>query len=250
MSQTTDPSIYDPDRPHIAGPDEDPGRTRLLMTLINPFGSSSKHQFTRAWTVLFAMRVVPIGIIIFLSLVSPLAPQISSLIGGLMALTAILFVLTILFSIFIHIRRLADAGRSPLWAMIVVLPVIAALGVFMATAGGSQSQTGRDSPPAVERTTDTSDAESPEAAASGDEAPEADSAPAAREQRGRGGRGGRGDEGRAGPAVPLIMLAWVLTIIPVTIWSLMWVARLPRKHRRGRAEAGNPEIVTEGWRGL
>lgn len=258
------PSALDPDRPWITDQDQLPSQMNWLDTLFNPTGKSPKLHFTRAWTVLFMAQVISwfgFGI-----LVTGLISVAGAETGGLEVferyVIAVIFVVTTLMSYVIHQRRLNHAGRSPLWAALVLIPLLAAMGQFTGTlmqksAEYQQAYDARaeflEDPAAwranqrdEQRQAQIDAAEEREKNQAENQVPEmcrAEGAPAGGNgggrQRGQGG-GQWGDRGPnveqpltskeefilrpavAGVVQPIMMLSF-----PIMIWTLLWVARAP-----------------------
>ncbi len=217
-SETARP--IDPKRPWIEDPRDAPAQLAWLPTLFWPFGRTSRLHFTRAWTVLFFARVLALVLpLLFIGIMAASGAEAPSpgLAFGIFGATV---GLTLVCSFVLHLRRLADARRSALWAVLVSLPVILGLAVFI--AAGSRANAAFDA------------RQTAAAAGSGGEAVESASSDVRSDRRRGSQRGGRDNDPPAtrqdaivqaagGPAI----LAWSVGLIGVTIWSLMWVGRLP-----------------------
>ncbi|MEO0983356.1 MAG: DUF805 domain-containing protein [Pseudomonadota bacterium] len=214
MTETVD--ALDPKRPWITDPRDLPAKQNWFGTFLNPFGTSPKVHFTRAWTVLFMARVITMAFVIGVTMVAGMTGGDA---GALMVLIPVVFALTIPTSLIAHIRRLADAGKPAVLAGLVFLPVILAFAAFIAVAGMASAEHDRMMAEA--------------------ERPETTEAPAEAREEGQGERGGRRG-GRDGPPpekAEFVMqragapagLVWALTSLFVMLWSLMWVARKPSK---------------------
>lgn len=189
MSQTIDPK-----RPWITDPRDAPASMKLGPSLINPFGTTSKVHFTRAWTVLFFARVFAILTPMVLMFVFGAAGANTDALGVMFMLVPLTFVLTLLMSTVLHIRRLGDAGRPALLAGVVWLPVIVGALIFMLLVT----------------------LQSPEFAGGG----------------GGGGWGRPQDpqamfQGWVSQQANSAIMGYLVTLLGVTVWSLTWVGRLP-----------------------
>ena len=225
----------DPKRPWITDPDDLPTGGITLRTMFSPFGDSGRIPFKRAYTIILFLSL-PFALMLLMAATGS---------GGAIMPLSILAVLSVPLTI-AHLRRLNHAGKNPLLAGIVVLPAVLGFGIFAITA-----------PPHVAKANEIvaqieADRADPEGAAKrrAEAARQARSSGSARGgnaqsrpgQSGRGGRGGRRGGGgwqaggdnfnptnyvlenaSSGPALAGF-LAWFI----VTLWSLMWVARLPR----------------------
>ncbi|MEL6662660.1 MAG: hypothetical protein AAFR33_06625 [Pseudomonadota bacterium] len=135
------PEPLDPKRPWVDDPRELPSEMNWVQTLTNPFGETSRLHFTRAWTGLFFVRLLwRVGFIV-LAIVFGAAgvENASNFVPPLWAFM-ILVVITAMASVVLHIRRLSDAKRSPLWAMIVFVPVLAGFAGFLSGIGGASAE--------------------------------------------------------------------------------------------------------------
>ena len=227
----------DPKRPWITDLDDLPQKSITLRTMISPFGESARVPFRRAYMILLFISLPFVFMLLFAALGS----------GGALFPLSILGLVSVFLTI-AHVRRLNHAGRNPLLAGLVVLPIVLGFAIFAITA-----------PPHVEEANRIvaqieADRADPEGAAKR----RADAARQVRAggstMRGRGGpqsrrggrrgpprggaQSGRGGGGNFDPASYVINAssAWparagLLGWIAVTLWSLMWVARLPRAVR-------------------
>lgn len=210
MTETS--QTIDPKRPWITDPRDAPASMKLLPTLLNPFGTASRVHFTRAWTVLFFARLFAILFPLGLMFVFGAAGANTEPLGALFILVPLTFMLTLIMSTILHMRRLADAGRQALLAFVVWLPVIVGLLVFLILVA-----------------TQTPDLSG-----------------------GGGGGWGRPQDPQAlfqswvsqqGNAAGF---AYAATLIAVTVWSLVWVGRLP--NGGGRTEDENGDIEDRPYR--
>ena len=251
MSDTSSGQVLDPKRPWLTDERELPGHMNWLHTLFDPTGESPRLHFTRAWTLLFTLQTIVILVPFAIATVVNFAGGDGSPVGtfGVYA-TPVVFVITTLISYIIHSRRLNDAGKWPILALVPLVPLLLALAAFMATAMGEiqkydqrfeQRQQYLADPDAyLERQLQ----ESREAqAAARQRAAEAEANGEAAPQQRRGPSPGRGGPGGPGagvdkplpPKAETVLKASLPTIqrimIPlsalIAIWSLLWVARVP-----------------------
>lgn len=140
VSSTDAGQPLDPKRPWITDPRETPSEMNWLQSFTNPLGETSRLHFTRAWTGLFYVRLIwYVGFALLTAIFGAAGVENPSAFvpPGWTFLVLILF--TALASIVLHIRRLADAKRSPLWAVLVAIPALAMLaGLMMGSMGGIQ----------------------------------------------------------------------------------------------------------------
>lgn len=253
MSDTSS-QILDPKRPWLTDERELPSHMNWLQTLFDPTGKSPRLHFTRAWTMLFILQLVIILGPWFTAVVIGMAGGDGSGVStfGKYA-TPIVFVVTTLMSYVIHTRRLNDAGKTPLLALIPLIPLIIAVGAFMMTATGEVQKYDKRFETRQEYLTDPdayrerqaeqrriaqqeAEKQAAEAAANGEEAkPQQPQGGQQRGPGGPGGPGGMGVEQPLPPKAPTVLKASLPMIqniiIPlsalIAIWSLMWVARVP-----------------------
>ncbi len=137
---TDDTDLLDPKHPWIDDPQDVPGRLKWLDSLVVPTGETSRVHFTRVWTALFFTRllfVILSGALVFV-LASAGVEDASAAAPPPWAFL-VLVAITAVMSLVLHVRRLASARRSPLWAVLVMVPVlIAAAGFFMGTQNGAR----------------------------------------------------------------------------------------------------------------
>ncbi|MEL6245857.1 MAG: hypothetical protein AAFQ85_10960 [Pseudomonadota bacterium] len=219
------------------GPYETAEGLNWVQTFFNPFGDTPRVQFTRAWTILFFVRLTYL-------LAIPLAGLIL-MIGGVEDATVappwgfhVLVLVTVILSFVAHLRRLANAQRNPLWAMIVLLPLIAGGAGFAAglSQGGQEYRTKADAyfEREARRGQPATEEEQPVTAVEPDAEEET--------EEGEGNQGRRGGGDGEDPFNPretsqrdyaleqglgLAMAAWAPLSFFVMIWTLMWVGRLP-----------------------
>lgn len=258
----------DPDRPWITEQDGDPAKMNWLDTFINPAGESPKLHFTRAWTMLFFAGVLAwpaFGLAVFIAGAAGMDTSGLSAFHGYMI--AVVLGVSSILSFVIHSRRLNHAGKTSLWAIIILVPLGLSAMSFLGgiSAKAAEYQTLYDQraeyleDPAAwrearleERREAQAKAEQArlerEAAEASGEEPSGEGA----QNRGQGGqRGGPpgGNGNGPNPENPLPtkeafivrpnLMSFIMPIfllsIPIMIWSLTWVARKP-----GRAQAASP----------
>ena len=210
----------DPKHPWIEDPRDVPGELNGLAALFNPSGETSRVHFTRAWTLLFFMRTFAVLLPVLLSAILAASGGDADAVGGLYALVPVVFVATAIMSLILHVRRLSDARRSPLWAGLVLMPMIAAAAVFLVSVPGANA--------AFDKTHGDAQVES-------EDAPPGDEASRAEARRGDARSGGRGRRGPPPKRMEFVTreaggsagLAWALSVFGVTLWSLLLVGRYP-----------------------
>ncbi|WP_018146683.1 DUF805 domain-containing protein [Henriciella marina] len=240
MSDTTVPSL-DPKRPWLTDERELPEKMNWAETLFDPTGMAPRLHFTRAWTLLFTLQVVVIVIPFTIALVLSTAGgdgSTASTIGTYM--TPVVFIVTTLMSYVIHSRRLNDANKSPLWAIIPLVPLLIGMALFVTTAMSTAAEYDKRfemrqdylSDPDAFREKQRAERERAEAEAEAEDNGEA-------RGRGRGGPpGGQGGINFDEPlppktgyvlkaAAPTIQMVVIPLSALIAIWSLMWVARVP-----------------------
>lgn len=244
MSDTTETAI-DPKRPWLTDVRELPERMNWLQTLFDPTGESPRLHFTRAWTLLFTLQamiiVVPFTIALVLNLAGGDGSSVSTF--GTYA-TPIVFIVTTLMSYVIHSRRLNDAGKTSLLAILPLVPLIIGCVLFVTTAQGSSKSYDKQfemrqdylADPDAFRERQRAEREAAQAKA---EAEGGGEQAQQQQQRGRGGPpGGRGGMNLDRPmdpktevvlkaAAPMIQMVVIPLSGLLAIWSLMWVARVP-----------------------
>ncbi|MAN44836.1 MAG: hypothetical protein GYB49_07290 [Alphaproteobacteria bacterium] len=222
-------------RPWIRDERDDPARMDWLQTLFNPFGMTGKLHFSRAWTFMFMGRVL-------LFIVPVFAASIASMAGAnlaaawkplsffplpIPALLVPFFIFTIVtaFTSWVaHMRRFADANRSTLKAMIVLIPLTLGLlgfagGVTIGVAG-YEAQKAQAAKAAVEK----------EEGAATDAAPAGDKAkakPESGQTQHRRGPPPTMKQMALGGGMGMATALWALAALPVMLWTLLHVARLP-----------------------
>ncbi len=140
MSDITAEEI-DPKRPWIVDAADAPASMNWMQTLFNPFGETSRLHFTRAWTMLFFIRFIyAVGAAVLVGIFTAAGADDPS---GMMPPAGtfhIIVIVTALMSLVAHVRRLANAQRSPLWAVLVMVPVLFGFGGFIMGVGGAGHQ--------------------------------------------------------------------------------------------------------------
>lgn len=235
------PEVIDPSRPWITDPEQNPVRQNWFASFFDPTGESPKLHFTRGWTLLFMLQffsIFGVGMLIFV--IGLAGAGTDALSVGAAYLAAGVYLVTSLMSVVIHIRRLNHARKSPLWAILVLLPLIAAFFVTMGQVTQSRATYDEMYQSRAEFLEDPRGYR--EAAL---ERQRAQRAEQAGEQSGAERRGGRPGGGERGydpenelPSQEAFVLRphlssfynmiLVLSIFLVP-WSLMWVARTQPK---------------------
>ena len=227
MSDTSS-QVLDPKHPWLTDERELPSRMNWVQTLFNPTGKSPRLHFTRAWTVLFMLQLMIIVLPFSIALVLDMAGGDGGPVGefGVFA-TPVVFVITTLISYIIHVRRLNDAGKSPLWGFLPLLPLILALVVFM---WGIQQQSAQYDERFELRQQYLTDPDAFLAKRHADQQKEG------RAQPGQGGGMSALSFEKPLPAkaetvlkaaLPAIQMVMVSLSALVAVWSLLWVARVP-----------------------
>ncbi|MEZ6002414.1 hypothetical protein [Hyphomonas sp.] len=225
------PDAIDPHRPWIKDARDNPHDMKWGQVLFNPLGSSPKLHFSRAWTFMFMGRlllfIVPVFGVFVASLagadLSGLWKPVEALVLPIPELLLPFFAFTIvteLTSWVVHVRRFNEAHKSPIWAMIVLLPLMLGLvGFFLGAQGGIKKYEQMHAPkPAV-----TADAAAPEGTA----APaEAKPQPQQRQRRRPGPPPSERDMAASSGFGFAIML-WAPLSFLAMLWSLLFVARIP-----------------------
>jgi len=227
------PDAIDPHRPWIKDARDNPHDMRWIQVLFNPFGSSPKLHFSRAWTFMFLGRVllfiVPVFAVFITSLagadLSGLWKPVEFLILPIPELLLPFFVFTIvteLTSWVAHMRRFNEAHKSPLRAMIVLLPLMLGLvGFYLGAQGGIKKYEDMNAPkPAVTAEASTAD---------GAAAPAKEAKPKPQQQQRRGPPGPPPSERdmAASAGFGFATMLWAPTSFLVMLWTLLHVARIP-----------------------
>lgn len=241
----------DPGRPWIKDPRDDLREMSWIDTLFNPMGETVKAHFTRAWTFMFMSRLltffIPMLAVSILALAGLSAGFLSKRVSlGVLAFPAMLLpffaisLLTEYTSFVAHMRRLAEAKRSTWLAVIVLIPlVLGMVGFLGGTMMGKQAyQMRQDFIAAKEVLKENPNDE------------------AAKRKVATGRRQGMERmlmmEKRRNiePPTELDMAArsgqqfgimlWMIASLPVMLWTLIYVARLPNAGE-GRLFSGSEE---------
>jgi uncharacterized membrane protein YhaH (DUF805 family) len=233
MHHYNDPTAIDPHRPWIKDARDNPHDMRWGQVLFNPLGSSPKLHFTRAWTFMFMGRLLLFIVPVFAVFIASLA---GANLGGLwkpvealvlpipeLLLPFFLFtVVTELTSWVAHVRRFNEAHKSPLLAMIVLIPLMLALvGFYLGAQGGiKQYEQMHAAKPAV--TAETTVEEGADAAAPAEAA-----AAKPQPQKRRPGPPQSERDMAAGAGFGLAVMIWAPLSFFVMLWTLLYVARIP-----------------------
>jgi uncharacterized membrane protein YhaH (DUF805 family) len=238
----------DPQRPWIQDPRDDPSEMNWVKTLFNPFGRTGKLHFSRAWTFMFLGRLLLFVVPVFGAFLVSLAGMDTGFlwkpikvlgvpIPGLLIAFVGFTLITEFTSFIAHLRRLYEAKRPSLLAILALLPLMLAGAAFVAgsaagMAGYDQMQAkiaeaskAKAEAPKDQKTTGNTDAKAKEAKA--------------KERRGgqrgnrRGGRPGGPNEMPSqaqmaiGTGTGMALPVWMLSSFFVMLWTLLYVARLP-----------------------
>ena len=237
-----DPNAIDPHRPWIKDARDNPHDMDWGQTLFNPLGNSSKLHFSRAWTFMFLGRILLFIVPVFAVFLASLAgadlsgawKPVKALILPIPALLVPFFLFTILteFTSWVaHARRFNEAHRSPLLAMIVLIPLILGLVCFyLGAQGGIKQYEAMHAPkPAITATADAGADAAP--AAEGGEAKPADAkagqSQRPQQQRRRPGPPPSERDMAAGAGLGFAMPVWAFASFLVMFWTLLYVARMP-----------------------
>lgn len=240
----------DPQRPWITDARQLPSQMNWLDSMFNPVGRSPKLHFTRVWTICFFWQflivVVPFGVGIVASLAGGDPKPIQAF--GVYA-SPIVFIMTTIISYVAHARRLNDAGKPSIYAIIILLPLLAGMALSFMGIQKSAAEYDKlyderaiylENPEAwraeqlAKRQAAQTAAESARAEAEqGADAGEGEAKPQRAGPR-RGAGGPRADQPLPSqleyiikPNVGIIQLVLVGFNIFLVIWSLLWVARVP-----------------------
>ncbi|WP_084417849.1 DUF805 domain-containing protein [Henriciella litoralis] len=235
MSDAT-PQIIDPKRPWLTDERELPARMNWARTLFDPTGKSPRLHFTRAWTMLFAAQVIIVVLPFMVAAVLDMAGGDGSSVSTFGTFVSpIVFIVTTLMSYVIHSRRLNDADKPQLLALIPLLPLLVGMFLFFGTVTKTSTQYDKR----YEMRQDF--LENPEAfrlkqleeRKAAQEAAKASGKPPPQRRGGPGGPGGVAEPlpPKAGyvleAAAPSIQMAIIPLSALIAVWSLLWVARVP-----------------------
>ncbi|MGH1421165.1 MAG: hypothetical protein ACRBEQ_05050 [Hyphomonas sp.] len=247
--------MVDPARPWIRDPRDDLRQMRWIETLFNPMGETVKSHFTRAWTLMFMGRLltyfIPVLVVSILALAGLEAGVLTKPTTlGVIAFPTMLLpfvafaLLTEFTSLVAHMRRLAEAKRPTWLAVIVLVPlVLAMMGFLGGTMMGKQAYQMRQDYVAAKETLKAEP-----------ENKEAKRIVAQGRQRGmermlimerrRNIEPPTELKMAAGMGQRIAIMVWALASLPVMLWTLFYVARLPTGGR-GRLYSGSEELPDE-----
>ncbi len=141
LASSPDLDPIDPKRPWITDPREDPAEMNWTQSFTNPVGETSRLHFTRGWTMLFFVRLAWwLGFALLAMIFGAAGVDVPSAYVPPSWAFLVLIALTALASVVLHIRRLANARRSPLWAMLVFIPVLVGFAGFMQGIGSASAE--------------------------------------------------------------------------------------------------------------
>ncbi len=256
----TTPNALDPARPWITDERQLPSRMSWIGAMFNPAGTSPQLHFTRVWTICFFLQLLFVVVPVFMGMVMGLAGGDASAVTtfGFYA-SPIIFIVTTLISYVNHARRLNDARKPSILAILVLLPLIAGLAIsFMGIVAKSAEYDALyaergvylEDPDAWRENRLEERRIAQAEAIVAREAAEAEGEDGAEGQRQRGG--GRGGPANSGPRadqplppqvefilkpnIPIIQLILIIFNTFLAIWSLMWVARVPNFDKAKQVE--------------
>lgn len=255
---TSSQTALDPNRPWIEREEELPANMSWLDTFLNPVGESPKLHFTRAWTALFFAGFITwagLGFVIFM--LGAAGSDTAGLSAFHTYLIAIVIGVSTLLSYVIHARRLNHAGKTSLWAIIVLVPLVIGAVLFMGGVAGKAAEYQKHAEARAEYLQDPVAWRENRLAERRTAQAKREAERAAQEAAGEGGEGGQGagQRGRGGPGQgqggynpenplptqeafiirPNLQSFYgpiVLLNIFIMIWSLTWVARVPTFNRK------------------
>ncbi|MEZ5953147.1 MAG: hypothetical protein R3C13_02470 [Hyphomonas sp.] len=267
-----DPTAIDPHRPWIRDARDNPHEMNWMQVLFNPLGSSPKLHFTRAWTFMFLGRVLLFIVPVFAVFLASLAgadlgglwKPVKALALPVPELLLPFFVFTIVTEVtswIAHVRRFNEANKSPLWAMIVLIPLTLALvGFILGAQGGIKQYEAMHAPkPAVTQQVETPEATADGAAAADSKDAEAKETKDAKAKQARKGPPQQRRQGpppseremAAGAGFGLATPIWAICSLFVMFWTLLYVARIPNggvgKFKTGSDVAQGEEDLPPGY---
>ena len=251
----------DPARPWIRDERDAPAEMNWRNTLLNPFGKTYKLHFTRAWTFMFLGRVLLYIVPSFLAMIAGVAgvnteglnAPVSLLLFSVPAVLlpfAVFTLVTEYTSFVVHMRRLAEAGRSVFMAVIVLVPLLLGLIAYaLGTQSGAAQYRQMHSPANTEAVEAKKEAEAGE---EGEDAASKDGQPAeggeARDPRRAAMMAMSERELAMSAGLGMAFPIWWLASFGAMLWSLLYVARLPNGGQ-GQFRTGShmtPEEIARG----
>ncbi len=231
---STESSHYDPKHPWLQNQEDDPRQANWSKVFFDPAGVTRKPVFLRAQTLLWIGRLVAYflagsiasGAFLMLPLGFEGNPAIA--LGVMFGL----FLLFSVMSVISHIRRLNDSGRSPLWAMIIPIPLfVGAMAGMFSLIGGAAMTTATANDAAKAEIV----AEAEPASEANDDADETASAADA-DQTPEPRRGGPPKKPPTAKdfvngAMGAGFMVWAISGFFVMLFSLLFVARKPTTTR-------------------
>ena len=139
-TEDTDNPPLDGGRPWLDDPNDLPQNQDWVRDMFVPFGHTSRLHFSRVWTFCFLLCLA-------VALAPPLTFGIIGMAGldiggglwmGWAVAFGIVYLGTLIISFIAHIRRLTDAGKPTLLAVIVMIPLILGASVGVATLSGAE----------------------------------------------------------------------------------------------------------------
>lgn len=213
-------AVYDPQRPWLNGPDEDPKQANWLAEYFNPGGRSSKPVFLRGQILLWIPRLF---VVLFVLVASGAAPVPAG------SAFFIFMLLLLIPSIIGHIRRLNDSGRSPFWAGIICLPLLVSYSLIIVSMSSIPARVATyeakvaTEQAAAEKAGEEGAEASDDAETSKEVADDAEDAPPQRRER------PVTQSGLLGGAIGMGLNVWMLLSFGTMLFSLLFVARGPRR---------------------
>lgn len=118
-------TTIDPKRPWITDPRDAPSEMSWFQSFTDPFGKTSRVHFTRGWTALFFTRLIYfVATLVAVAVFASAGVENPNAFVPPSWVWELLIVFTAILSLVLHVRRLSDAGRSPLWATLVMVPIV------------------------------------------------------------------------------------------------------------------------------
>lgn len=111
------------------------------QTLFNPLGTSTRIEFTRAWTLLFFLQVaIVVGPWFVALLIGTVGGDPAPIARFGLYASPIIFVLTTLCSYIIHTRRLRDASKPTWLAVLILIPLLLGFANFFGGVSGKAGE--------------------------------------------------------------------------------------------------------------